>query len=537
MDDKTIFDTDKDQSQVTPVGTNSPSGGRISTQDLYGPSTDIKQEPQIQQPIIEPPSINPVEPMSIIQPSELVQENQTEGFSGNTQSPPSNRFVSFFGNKKLVIGAIIGAVIFFIIVIGLISRIVGGGGGGKSSNASLIYWGLWEENKTMQIIIKDFEKKNPGIKIKYEKQDPQKYKERLLTRVKNNTEAPDIFTFHNTWVPTLTSSSDNILLPLSKDVVTPEEFKASYYPVIQRDLTKNGAIYGLPQGIDTLALYINTDIFTAAGIKIPQTWEEFNMAAKELTVKDADKEIKTSGVALGTYDNVTHAPDIVSLLMATNGVDLNQIDKQREYLKEALVIYSSFAQGDDAVWNNNLIGSRDMFAAGNLAMYFGYSWDFFVINSMNKDLKFQIHQVPYLPTGNNTQNRLTIASYWANGVSLQGKHQKEALLFLKYLSQKETLQMIFTEASKTRVFGMPYPRRDMADSLSDNPSVFPFIQQAEYATSSIFSSDTHDSLYNGVLNDYLGNTIRQQGSANGSIDSAIDTLIQGVNQAQSSILR
>jgi hypothetical protein len=52
MDDKTIFDTDKDQSQVTPVGTNSPVGGRISTQDLYGPSTDIKQEPQIQQPIL-----------------------------------------------------------------------------------------------------------------------------------------------------------------------------------------------------------------------------------------------------------------------------------------------------------------------------------------------------------------------------------------------------------------------------------------------------------------------------------------------------
>jgi maltose-binding protein MalE len=56
----------------------------------------------------------------------------------------------------------------------------------------------------------------------------------------------------------------------------------------------------LPQGIDTLALYINTDIFNG-GIKIPQTWEEFNMAAKELTVKDADKG--KLGVALGTYDN------------------------------------------------------------------------------------------------------------------------------------------------------------------------------------------------------------------------------------------
>jgi hypothetical protein len=65
--------------------------------------------------------------------------------------------------------------------------------------------------------------KKSGIKIKYEKQDPQN-KKRLLQRVKNNTEAPDIFTFHNTWVPTLTSSSDNILCPYRK-TSTPENLK------------------------------------------------------------------------------------------------------------------------------------------------------------------------------------------------------------------------------------------------------------------------------------------------------------------------
>lgn len=532
MSDNTIFDNANNSSS----GDRPPaqdSNQKITTQDLYGPSGSSMATPQSGEQNVQQAQIDSQSDSSQVAFQEPSETNEQQAVFYQANPPLNTRMSLLLGNKKLLIGIAVGGFLILIIIFGLISRIRSGGRGNGASNATLTYWGLWEEDKTMDTIINDFEKKNPGIKINYEKQDPEKYKERLVTRIENDTQAPDVFTFHNTWLPSLTNSSDNILLPLSTEAVNADDFQKNYYPVVQKDLIKNGAIYGIPQGIDTLSLFINKEIFEAAGLKIPTTWEEFNSTAKSLTVKDSDGKIKTAGVALGTYDNITHAPDVVSLLLVANGLNLESIDKQEDLLKQTMRHYTSFTSTPESVWNNTLSPSRDMFIGGNLAMYFGYSWDIFVINSMNKELKFEIHPVPYLPSEGGRQNRVTIASYWANGISAKSKNQKEAFLFIKYLGEKETLQKIYTEASKTRLFGMPYARKDLASTLSKNGIVYPFVKQAEYSTSSYFSSDTHDSLYNGPLNDYLGNAIRQIISSGGSVDSAVKTFIQGVNQVRS----
>ena len=540
MDDQTIFNN-KNQGQNNPPSEGTSS--RITAQDLYGPSgvvnTDVQNQQISQTSTVSTETLNKPEPLSPpVQPLSVPVENmntfsEVEPLTGSM--PPSG-INSYLKNKKILAAAIVFIVLILIIFIGILSRLFGGGGNKGITNATLTYWGLWEESKTMQSTVGEFQKKYPGIKINYIKQDPQKYKERLITRIKNNTEAPDIFSFHNSWVPTLTSSSDNVLLPLPQEVIKPDEFQKIYYPVILRDMTKNGAIYGLPQGVDVLALFINKDIFDAAGVKVPKTWEEFNTIVRQLTVKEKNGIIQTSGVALGTFDNVTHAPDIISLIMATNGIDLSSLEKQPEFVKESLLHYTSFAKGEEGVWSNSLGSSRDMFAQGKAAMYFGYSWDIFAIQAISKDLNFSVHPVPYLPTGSGSQTKITIASYWANGLSTQTKHQKEALLFIKFLSEKETMQKIFTEASKSRLFGMPYPRRDMASMLADDPILYPFVEQANNATSTIFSSDTNDTLYNSLLNDYLGNAVREI-YAGGSVDTATKTFLQGVSQVQAQSLQ
>ena len=43
----------------------------------------------------------------------------------------------------------------------------------------------------------------------------------------------------------------------------------NYYPVANTDLIKNGAIYGIPLEVDTLELYVNTDLFKSAGLTVP----------------------------------------------------------------------------------------------------------------------------------------------------------------------------------------------------------------------------------------------------------------------------
>lgn len=510
----------------------SEEGPKLSLTDLYGPSSDTPAPPPAEMPV-PPPAEQPVPQQQMPPP----QDTSAPGMATDVPPPPPPTDVPeippppqpFPGGgggmgiskMKFIFGGV-GALILLLIVIGFIFSRGGGGGGGA---ATLTYWGLWEEPKVMEVIINDFEKKYPNIDVVYKKQDPKKYKDRIVTRITNNTttDVPDIFMYHNSWLPTMTS----VLSPLPNTVITPDEFQKAYYPVVQSDLVQNGAIYGLPQGIDSLSLYVNKEIFDSAGIQVPQTWDDFIKAGKALTVKDESRKIKTAGAALGTFDNIDHAPDIISLLMLQNGVDLQKISEHRTNVIDALIFYAQFARDKENVWDGELNPSITAFANGEVAMIFGYSWDTFTIKNINADLVYEVHPVPNLPG-----KQVTIASYWVNGVSNKSKHQKEAMLFMQHLGQKEVQQKLYTESSKTRDFGVPYARKDLAQSLKDNPSVHSFVQQADFASSTYFSSNTHDTGYSDKLNAYLGNAIRSILSGT-SPDSAADTLMQGVQQVRS----
>lgn len=392
--------------------------------------------------------------------------------------------------------------------------------GNKNGKVTLTYWGLWEDNRVMQGVISDFERENPNIKINYSKQDIKEYKDRLKTRIQNGT-GPDIFRFHNTWVIQLLP----VLSPFSSDVIGKEDFKKWFYPVIQSDLTYNGAIYGVPFEIDTLSLFINKESFQAAGLSIPTNWEDFLKTAKILTVKDENGKIKTSGAGIGTFDNITHAPDIISLFLIQNGADIRNLASTNKNASDALEFYTSFAKGEGKIWDTTLDSSILAFSKGNLAMYFGYSWDVFIIKALNPNLSFEVVPVPHLP-GRNT----TIASYWVEGVSAKSKYQKEAMLFMKFLTRKETEQKLFSDAVKTgRLFGEPYARIDLQNTLKDNKLVYPFVSQANDASSSFFAGDTYDNGLNQQMNNYLGNAIRSI-LDNTSPQTAVETLSQGVTQ-------
>lgn len=385
---------------------------------------------------------------------------------------------------------------------------------------TLTYWGLFEDKNVMNTIISDFHREHPLITVNYVQKDIKQYRQSLVTQI-NAGSGPDIYRFHNSWVGMMKS----FLSPMTSDVIPPEEFKKNYYPVIQQDLIRNGALYGIPLEIDTLSLFVNTDLFDAGGNSVPTTWNDFISVAKDRLVKDSDGKIQTAGAALGTYDNITHAADILALLMAQNGTNFSNFSSTLDNTSQTLQFYTAFAKDEGSVWDSTLDPSIVAFSKGNLAMYFGYSWDIFAIKALNPDLKFSIHPVPNLPS-----RKTAMASYWVEGVSSKSKHQKEAMLFMEYLTKKETLQKLYSETAKTRLFGEPYPRSDLAGIVKNNPLVAPFLEQAPYAVSSYFVSDTYDDGINSQMDAYLGNAVRSTQNNDSSIKTAVDTLAQGVNQ-------
>lgn len=361
----------------------------------------------------------------------------------------------------------------------------------KDENITLKYWGLWEPQGVVAQVIEDYKKVKPNITIQYDKRSHQQYRESLATQIENG-KGPDIFRFHNTWTPML----ETILSPVPSSVMSPSEFKSDYYPTVIADLRNSEKKFiGIPLEIDGLALFWNEDIFNAAGLTHPPaTWQELSQMSTQLTVKDASGNISTSGIALGTAGNVDNFSDILGMMILQNGGDpKTPTDKATA---DALEYYTSFAKGQNKVWDEAMPASTVSFVGGNLAMYFGPSWRALEIQNKNPLLKFKVAPVPQLEGG-----RVGWASYWAEGVSVKSEHQKEAWEFVKFLSQDENLIKLYSEAAKTpgRFFGEPYPKVSMASKLSTEPVVGAYISEAPYMRSFQMASRTFD---NG-LNDQI----------------------------------
>ena len=428
------------------------------------------------------------------------------------------------GKKKIIVilfGAILIVGLIFLLLWFFILR-----GGSKQSDEkiTLTYWGVWEDASVLQPIFDEFERENPNITISYEKIDIKTlgdYVDRLKTRTAEG-KGPDIMRFHSSWLVQI----KDILTPFPEDVVADTGLTDDYFKVVERDLKRNGAYYGLPLSIDTLSLYINTNLLNNVGAQAPTSWDELESTARELTIVEEGKIVR-SGVAMGTYDNIAHASDLIALLFLQNGAKVEDVSEENiESAVSALQFYTRFSDGSEvAVWDQGMENSKIAFSGEKLAMYFGYSWDIFEIKAFNPKLVFEVHPVPEL-FGTNS----TIASYWAEGISNKSKNPEAAFKFLKFLGQNETIQKIYENQVKARGYGSPYPKRSLAELQKDNNLVYPFVARADNAVSTFFASDTYDAGLNEETNVYLGNAIRGIINDNISYSSAVETLASGVRQ-------
>lgn len=398
-------------------------------------------------------------------------------------------------------------------------------GGGE---VTLKYWGLFEPARVVQPLIDQYQKDHPNVKIVYEQQSIQEYRERVQSRITQGT-GPDVFRYHNTWVPMM----KNFLTEAPGDTFSKDSLTKNFFPQAGRDLVADGKTLGVPLMYDGLGLYWNVDILKNAGFsQAPKNWDELRTMVAALTVKDQAGNIKTSGVALGTANNVDHFSDIVAVMLLQNGVDLaNPIsgDPQKDQLAvDGLDFYTIFARSSpqERVWNETFEKSTSAFAAGKVAMYFAPSWRAFEIKQANPSLNFRISPIPQLPG-----SKVTWATYWAEGVSAKSAHQKEAWEFLKFLSDKQTLTKLYTESSKLRLFGEPYSRADLVQTLAGEQFAGAFVTEAQTAQSFHLASNTFDNGLNDQSINYLKDAVNTVLKGQ-DIKGALSTFGKGMTQVR-----
>lgn len=439
-------------------------------------------------------------------------------------------------------------IILLLVAVGFgVSKFFGGKIGLKKDQITLTYWGLFEPESVMQSAIADYEKDHPAVKINYSQQSLTQYRERLQERLlsadqqekgKNkevlDSETPDIFRIHQSWVPMFSG----LLSEIPVSVYDSTTFEKTFYPSAVESLKLQGKYVGIPLMVDGLALYCNEDLFKAKGLSFPQNWSELKIAAQQLTARDSEGKITTAGAALGTTVNIDHWSDILGLMFLQAGVDpanpgeCSQASDGRSICPgaDALQFFANFTTVD-RVWDSTLPTSTFAFAKGNLAMYFGPSWRVFDIegikNRLQSDFKYKIIPVPQLPM--EEEKQIGWSSYWVESVSKKSPYQTEAWEFLKYLSSKEVMQKIFQAQSAIRSFGEPYSRIDMADLAKDHPLAGSYISQAPYSRSWYLSSFTSDNGINDKIIEYFKNAVNEVNQG-GDSASSLQTAGQGVNQ-------
>lgn len=454
-----------------------------------------------------PSEETPEETPEEITPDQLEQE-------GGVEEPPvyqENR------NRYLFVGL---GVVFFIIVLLIIFKFLGLFGPKKPKKVSLTYWGLWEEKQAFEPLIADYKRKNPHVNINYIKMDPQDYREKILQRSEKG-KGPDIFRFHNTWVPSLRQ----VLAPVPENIISDQEMDKTFYPVVKKDLKIGDFYYGLPLEIDGLVLVYNNDLFKRAGLAVPpKTWDDVVNYASQLTTKDQTGQIITSGIALGTASNLAHFSDIFGVMLLQNGGDLKNLTSAEAV--GALEAFRKFAEPPNNVWDENMPNSIAAFIQEKVAMIIVPSWEILVIKQNNPDIDLKVTTLPIVQEGG---VQVSLANYWVEGVSRSSDNQLEGWKFLRFLIEKDNLTKFYQGISKTRLFGEPYSRVDLAPVLLQNEYIGPVIQQAKNMKSLPLVDRTYDNGINDEIIKYLENAINS--TINGvSYSEALNTAQKGIEQ-------
>lgn len=432
-----------------------------------------------------------------------------------------------FGGKKLIYGIVAALVILFAGV-GAWFWLQSGQSGttntvtptlpGTSQNVNLTYWGLWESEEVMQPLIDAYEQQNPGVNITYVQQNSRQYRQRLQAAVRDGS-GPDIFRYHNTWVPMIKSD----LSPAPANVLTAASLQRDYYPVVSSDVVDGIQVLGMPLMYDGLALLYNRNMLEAANALPPSNWQQVRELALKLTIKNGAR-IERGGIALGTADNVDHFSDVLAFMMLQNSADLsNPVSANAQ---SALEFYTIFSRVDQ-VWDDTLPPSTQAFAAEQVAMIFAPSWRIHEIQEQNPNINIGVARLPQIDG-----TSLAWATYWVEGVSATSRNKEESWKFLAYLGQAEQLRKFHTSASSQRTQGELYPRVDMASELKTNPLLTPYLDDALIAQSWPLAFATYDEgLNDGLIQYYKDavNTMNQGGSA----ERALQSVLPGIQQVLS----
>lgn len=139
------------------------------------------------------------------------------------------------------------------------------------------------EEELLEATLAAFNETYPNIEVDYEP-IPEGYVDQMTAQFSAG-EPPDLFyvqaEFADAWI------EDGLLEPLDPYFAGNPEFDTEpFFDPLLEAFQFEGQTYGLPKDASPLALFVNPDMLSEAGVDVPTTWEELQTAAEALTTDE-----------------------------------------------------------------------------------------------------------------------------------------------------------------------------------------------------------------------------------------------------------
>lgn len=144
---------------------------------------------------------------------------------------------------------------------------------GEAAERTVVtFWGLGREGEVVGEMVGEFERENPGIRVRVQQIPWTAAHEKLLTSFVGDA-SPDVAQLGNTWVPEFTAIG--ALEPLDPWIARSSVIsRDGYFEGIWNTNVVDDTLRGVPWYVDTRVIFYRTDILAEAGYdSIPQTWE------------------------------------------------------------------------------------------------------------------------------------------------------------------------------------------------------------------------------------------------------------------------
>ncbi len=282
--------------------------------------------------------------------------------------------------------------------------------------------------------IADFEKANPGVKVALSEIPFDQYFQKAAIALSSGS-GIDVFDVDSPLVASY--GHQGALLTLDKYYTRDN---VQDFTKVERDIaTYQGKMISAPMGSTSVGLFVNVDLFKAAGLKVPGTdpkerlsWDQVVDLARKVQVdKSGTKIPDTWGFAIQQYDR----PYMTLPLIESNGASAIAPDGSTVdgYLNSPGAIEAARWYGD--TFNKFRISPREqvpnLFYTGKLAMYLAPSYEANTIKSQYPNVNWIVAPHPYF------KKPVTPTGAWHVGVFAGTKQPDLAVALLKAYTDPE----------------------------------------------------------------------------------------------------